>query len=368
MDTFVDSSWYFLRYVDAKNDKQVFDKQLAEKWMNVDIYIGGIEHAILHLLYARFINKFFHQIGYTSQKEPFEKLLTQGLVLAEAYKDTGTNKYFKPEAVEKKGNEIRVKSTGKQIEGVMEKMSKSKYNGVDPERFIKEFGPDVLRLYVLFKAPYDKDLEWDQQQVAGQQRFLQRLENMVKDVASKQTIKQETSHEEKQLVIQMNQFVASVTDGLVVHHSFNTCVSDLHKCALMLQGVSDQVKQSEYYAQAVKDLIVLMTPITPGFSSRMWKVLVPSDTKDVYAQPYPTARTVPQVSDSSTLIQLQKVVIQIKGKTKHVIELPVATCQQQDAMTQAVKENAKVQQLLQGKTITNVIIANQGKIINFVHD
>ncbi|EFC47218.1 predicted protein, partial [Naegleria gruberi] len=175
MDTFVDSSWYFHRYTDAKNDKEAFSVEKSDKEMNVDIYIGGIEHAILHLLYSRFIHKFLHSEGYMKHKEPFDTLLTQGMVQGETFKDLDNNKYYKPEEMTRlEDGTVVDKNTLKPLTSVWEKMSKSKYNGVDPEAVVKEFGSDTVRLYILFKAPYDKELMWEQNQILGQQRFLAR--------------------------------------------------------------------------------------------------------------------------------------------------------------------------------------------------
>ena len=140
MDTFIDSSWYFLRYTDARNDKEVFNKEIAKYWMNVDQYIGGIEHAILHLLYARFFVKVLHDIGLVEVDEPFKALLTQGMVLKEG-----------------------------------SKMSKSKGNVVSPEEIIAKYGADTARLFILFAAPVDRDLDWSDQGVEGSYRFLGRV-------------------------------------------------------------------------------------------------------------------------------------------------------------------------------------------------
>jgi leucyl-tRNA synthetase, eubacterial and mitochondrial family len=182
MDTFIDSSWYFLRYPDARNEEQVFDTAKINDWMPVDQYVGGIEHAILHLLYSRFFTKVLRDRGLINCDEPFKRLLTQGMVQAMAYKNPVTGKYFPPADIDPANP--KDPETGEALEVFYEKMSKSKYNGVDPLQVMEKYGVDTARMFILFKAPPEKDLEWDDADVEGQFRFLNRVWRLVTEFAS----------------------------------------------------------------------------------------------------------------------------------------------------------------------------------------
>jgi leucyl-tRNA synthetase len=169
MDTFIDSSWYFLRYPDAKNERQVFDKNKTNDWLPVDQYVGGIEHAILHLLYSRFFTKVLRDQGFLNFDEPFQRLLTQGMVQGLTYMNPTTEKWIPSNLVDPA--DPKDPETGEKLEVSFKTMSKSKYNGVAPEDVIKKYGADTARMFILFKAPPEKDLEWDESDVEGQFRF-----------------------------------------------------------------------------------------------------------------------------------------------------------------------------------------------------
>ena len=186
MDTFIDSSWYFLRYPDANNEQQVFDPQKTNDWMPVDQYVGGIEHAILHLLYSRFFTKVLRDRGLLNFDEPFQRLLTQGMVQGLTYINPTTGKYIPSAQVNP--NDPKDPETGEQLEVSYKTMSKSKYNGVAPEAVINKYGADTARMFILFKAPPEKDLEWDEADVEGQFRFLNRVWRLVADFAQTASI------------------------------------------------------------------------------------------------------------------------------------------------------------------------------------
>ncbi|MDE5113518.1 MAG: leucine--tRNA ligase, partial [Trichodesmium sp. St15_bin1_1] len=182
MDTFIDSSWYYLRYPDATNEQQVFDSKIVNDWLPVDQYVGGIEHAILHLLYSRFFTKVLRDRGLCDFDEPFQNLLTQGMVQGVTYKNPVTGKYIPFADVNPQ--EPKDPTTGDKLEVFFEKMSKSKYNGVDPLEVMAKYGADTARMFILFKAPPEKDLEWDDADVQGQFRFLNRVWSMVTEFAA----------------------------------------------------------------------------------------------------------------------------------------------------------------------------------------
>ena len=182
MDTFMCSSWYYLRFADPLNSQRPFDKDIVDEWLPVDQYVGGIEHAILHLLYARFFTKALHDRNLIGFKEPFNRLLTQGMVQGLTYRNTKNGSYISPELVSDEGDP-RDPESGDKLEVLFEKMSKSKYNGVDPAVVIDRYGADTARMFILFKAPPEKDLEWDDADVEGQFRFLQRLIRLIDSFA-----------------------------------------------------------------------------------------------------------------------------------------------------------------------------------------
>ena len=183
MDTFVDSSWYYLRYLDSHNDKEPFKKEDADNWTPVHQYIGGIEHAVMHLLYARFFHKSLRDLGYVDTNEPFKRLLTQGMVLGPSYYSQNERRYLFPREVEMKDGKPFSKETGEELATKVEKMSKSKNNGVDPEEIVKEYGADSSRVFTLFAAPPEKELEWNMNGLAGAYRFINRLYLLISSTA-----------------------------------------------------------------------------------------------------------------------------------------------------------------------------------------
>ena len=186
MDTFIDSSWYYLRYPDATNEQQVFDSEVVNDWLPVDQYVGGIEHAILHLLYSRFFTKVLRDRGLCNFDEPFQRLLTQGMVQGITYKNPVTGKYIPFGEVNPE--DPKDPKTGDELEVFFEKMSKSKYNGVDPLDVMSKYGADTARMFILFKAPPEKDLEWDDADVQGQFRFLNRVWLLTNEFAANHSL------------------------------------------------------------------------------------------------------------------------------------------------------------------------------------
>jgi leucyl-tRNA synthetase len=184
MDTFMDSSWYFIRYTDAQNKNAIASQEAIKKWLPIDVYVGGVEHAILHLLYARFMNRFVMEELGVAISEPFAGLITQGLVEGLTHKCPTTNRYLKPSEIIQQGKEMVVRTTGEPTATNWEKMSKSKHNGVDPVDLVAIYGADTLRLCVLFKAPPEVPLRWNIREIAGPQRWIIRLLNLAERVAS----------------------------------------------------------------------------------------------------------------------------------------------------------------------------------------
>jgi leucyl-tRNA synthetase len=356
MDTFIDSSWYFLRYPDARNDQQAFDPTKTNDWMAVDQYVGGIEHAILHLLYSRFFTKVLRDRGLLNFDEPFQRLLTQGMVQAAAYKNPVTGKYITPSRIADIANPTDPE-TGDRLDVFYEKMSKSKYNGIDPEQVLAKYGADTARMFILFKAPPEKDLEWDDADVEGQFRFLNRVWRLIAEAVEKrQAITAsagELSKPEKDLRRAIHTAIQAVTEDLEGDYQFNTAVSEMMKLSNALAD-SDR-KDSPIYAEGIDTLILLLAPFAPHLAEECWHLLGHSDSVHLH--------TWPQVDESALVVDEIPLVIQIMGKTRGTIQVPAQADRQ--ALEQYARDSELAQRYIAGKEIKKVIVV-PGKLVNFV--
>ncbi len=356
MDTFIDSSWYFLRYPDAKNEQQVFDSAKTNDWMPVDQYVGGIEHAILHLLYSRFFTKVLRDRGLLNFDEPFQRLLTQGMVQGLTYKNPVTGKYI-PSAQVEIANP-RDPETGETLQIFYEKMSKSKYNGIDPEEVLAKYGADTARMFILFKAPPEKDLEWEDADVEGQFRFLNRVWRLVTsvdnmDAMNRVTTTGELSKAEKELRRAIHTAIKEVTEDLEGDYQFNTAISELMKLS---NALADAIsKDSPIYAEGIQTLVMLLAPFAPHIADELWHLL--GNTDSVHTQTWLKFDPAALVADEITLV------IQIMGKTKGVIQVPAQA--DKVALEKYARESEIAQRYIEGKEIKKVIVV-PGKLVNFV--
>jgi leucyl-tRNA synthetase len=356
MDTFIDSSWYFLRYPDAKNEQQVFDSAKTNDWMSVDQYVGGIEHAILHLLYSRFFTKVLRDRGLLNFDEPFQRLLTQGMVQGLTYKNPVTGKYI-PSAQVDPANP-RDPETGETLQIFYEKMSKSKYNGIDPEEVLAKYGADTARMFILFKAPPEKDLEWEDADVEGQFRFLNRVWRLVtsvnnKDAKNHVTTTGELSKTEKELRRAIHTAIKEVTEDLEGDYQFNTAISELMKLSNALADAS--CKDSPIYAEGIQTLVMLLAPFAPHITDELWHLLGNSDS--IHTQPWLKFDPAALVADEITLV------IQVMGKTRGSIQVPAQA--DKAALEKYARESEIAQRYIEGKEIKKVIVV-PGKLVNFV--
>ncbi|MBW4490198.1 MAG: leucine--tRNA ligase [Trichocoleus desertorum ATA4-8-CV12] len=357
MDTFIDSSWYFLRYPDANNDQQAFDPAKTNDWMAVDQYVGGIEHAILHLLYSRFFTKVLRDRGLLNFDEPFDRLLTQGMVQGLTYKNPTTGKYVTPTSVN--AADPKDPETGEALEVFYEKMSKSKYNGVDPESVLAKYGADTARMFILFKAPPEKDLEWDDADVEGQFRFLGRVWRLVSEFAEKggdRTKKvnlAELSKPEKDLRRAIHTAIQAVTEDFEGEYQFNTAVSELMKLSNALTDAP--CKDSPIYAEGIQTLLLLLAPLAPHIADELWQRI--GHTESIHLQSWPEADPAALVADEITIV------IQILGKTRGSIQVPAGA--DKAAQEQYARESELAQRYIEGKEIKKVIVV-PGKLVNFV--
>jgi leucyl-tRNA synthetase len=357
LDTFIDSSWYFLRYTDANNEQKVFDLDKVNDWMAVDQYVGGIEHAVLHLLYSRFFTKVLRDRGLVNCDEPFQRLLTQGMVQGLTYKNPKTGKYVQRSQITNPDNP-QDPETGEPLSVFYEKMSKSKYNGVDPLNVLAKYGADTARMFILFKAPPEKDLEWDDADVEGQFRFLNRVWRLVMEFISNPRSdasdrSKEVTKEEKDLRRAIHIAIKEVSEDLEGEYQFNTAVSELMKLS---NAIADaKCINSPVYREGIETLVILLAPFAPHLADELWSQL--GNTESVHLQSWRKVDPEALVVDEITLV------IQVMGKTRGTIQVPASSDRQ--ALEQYALDSEIGKRYLEGKEIKKVIVV-PGKLINFV--
>lgn len=354
MDTFIDSSWYFLRFADANNPQEIFNSEIVNNWLPVDQYVGGIEHAILHLLYSRFITKVLRERGLINFGEPFQRLLTQGMVQGLTYKTVQTSRYLTPNQVIYKHGECRDKETNEPVAIFYEKMSKSKYNGVDPEQVLVKYGADTARMFILFKAPPEKDLEWDDADVEGQFRFLNRVWRLVQNYREHppQAVSEPTPAE-RNLRRVIHQTIQAVTADTTGEYQFNTAIASLMKLTNELTDY--QGNNSGIFDEGIRVLLTLLAPFAPHIAEELWQQL--GHTDSIHRQPWP------QVDQTALVVDEISLVIQIMGKTRGTICVPSRA--DQASLEELTKASDVGQRYLQNQKIKKVIYV-PGKLLNFV--
>jgi leucyl-tRNA synthetase len=361
MDTFIDSSWYYLRFTDALNEQAGFSPEKVNDWMPVDQYVGGIEHAILHLLYSRFFTKVLRDRNLLNFDEPFQRLLTQGMVQGKTYVNPhklGKDKWIPSHLVDP-SNPIDPE-TGDRLEVCYATMSKSKGNGVAPEEVIAKYGVDTARMFILFKAPPEKDLEWDEADVEGQFRFLNRVWRLIADYqAHKSPTGLSTEPNtgltkiEKDLRRAIHTAIKEISDDLQEGYQFNTAVSELMKLSNALGEA--KCYDSPIYKEGIETLAILLAPFAPHIAEELWHRL--GHDSSVHRQDWPSYDPSALEVDEITLV------IQVLGKTRGTIQVP-AKASKED-LEQFARDSDIAQRFLEGKTIQKVIVV-PGKLVNFV--
>ena len=326
MDTFVDSSWYWMRYLDSKNDQAPFAKAEADAWLPVDLYIGGIEHATMHLIYARYFYKVMRDLGLCAGDEPFKKLICQGMVLKDG-----------------------------------SKMSKSKGNIVDPDEVIAHYGTDALRLFMIFAAPIEKEIDWTGfEGIEGATRFLKRVTRMVEDhanCAEPIPAKDQLTAEERALLVKVHQTLHKVTDDLSTRYQFNTLVSSLMELANALGDLAKDAPHRGPIMQKCLEIFTLMlSPAAPHLAEQLWAQLGHEGFCMHAAWPEcdPQWLTADEVT----------VVVQVNGKVRGRITVPASATE--DARREAALACGEAQQHLEGKTIVKVVVPPGGKLVSIV--
>ncbi|MBI0391498.1 leucine--tRNA ligase [Thermoactinomyces sp. CICC 24226] len=323
MDTFVDSSWYFLRYTDPHNEEIPFAKEKADRFMPVDEYIGGIEHAVLHLLYSRFFTKVFYDAGMVSFDEPFESLLTQGMVLKDGFK-----------------------------------MSKSKGNVVSPLEIVEKYGADTARLFILFAAPPDRDLDWSESGVEGVHRFLNRVWRLV--VQNEELFKQpvpsgaKADGKTKELRRLLHQTIKKVTIEIGERNHFNTAVSAIME---LVNGLYQHAGETDpaLYKEALETLVVLLAPFVPHISEELWSVM--GKEGSVHQTAWPS------YDESALVLDEVELAVQINGKVRDKIVVPTQASREE--IEKQALDNERIKHWTEGKTVRKVIVV-PGKLVNIV--
>ncbi|KAJ3159964.1 hypothetical protein HDU86_001229 [Geranomyces michiganensis] len=380
MDTFVDSAWYWLRYCDPRNSSAVADPALASRMLPVDIYVGGVEHSIMHLLYARFFGKFLHKAGIVSlpHGEPFSKLLTQGMVQGRTYRDPQTERYLHPREVDTASGTAIVKASGMNALVSWEKMSKSKHNGVDPVEIIGKHGSDATRLYVLYKAAPADELAWEDSAIVGMERFLGRVWRISADVGITRTgagvsSQYGTSAEEKELKIVLHTTIQEVTEALTTTYALNVAIASLIKLthAIDRNRFATKASASPLVAEAVSALLRMLAPFAPCIAQELWqRSAFSASGTNVFASEWPKA-------DAAVLQSVGVVcAVMVNGKTRGTMTVPLASLED-EAMLQALalKSDAARKWLVNAegdpKTVVKCFVAPQskagkGRVVSFV--
>ena len=324
MDTFVDSSWYYMRYADNMNSDRPFDTDLVNNWLPVDQYIGGVEHAILHLLYARWFTKAFKKLGWTSHDEPFKNLLTQGMVLMDG-----------------------------------SKMSKSKGNTVSPVELVEKYGADTARLFILFAAPPERDLEWSEQGVEGCFKFLNRVYRLVDELAPVAKLELEFGNltkADKDMRAKTNNTLKKVTEDLNDKFGFNTAI------AALMELINDLYKYKELddrndavIKEAIEAVVVILAPFAPHLGEELWLMI--GKEASVFDIGWP------DYDKSAIQLDEVEIIVQVNGKVRNKINAPVGI--DQDVMKNLALNDEKIKEFIEGKNVVKVI-AIPSKLVNIV--
>ena len=369
MDTFVDSSWYYLRFLNPNLDTAPFDKTDADNWTPVDQYIGGVEHAVMHLLYARFFHKVLRDMGLLSSNEPFRRLLTQGMVLGPSYYSNEERKfYFEADVnVDTKTGNAYSKKTGEELAVKVEKMSKSKNNGVDPEVIVKEYGADSARVFTLFAAPPEKELEWNMNGLAGAYRFLNRLFLLIEDTKEFSEAGEidhgKRNNEDSEIQKKLHQTVKKVSESMEDNFHFNTAIAALmellNDMTSYRQKVIDTGKISseskKIWREVMEKTVLMLSPFAPHIADELWA----ASGREGYA----FLENWPEYIEELTKESKINLVVQVNGKLRDTILADVNIPKEE--LEKIALASEKAQKFLEGKEIVKVVVV-PNKLVNIV--
>lgn len=340
MPQWAGSCWYYLRFVDPHNSEAPFAKEAEKYWLPVDMYVGGVEHAVLHLLYARFWHKVLYDCGLVSGLEPFQTLRNQGIIVARSYQREN-NSYVPPEEVIEREGKFYEKNTGSELKSQVEKMSKSKLNGVTPDECIEEFGADALRLYEMFMGPLEKEKIWNTDAISGCRRFL----NRIFELATSNKVTSESSPDADKLA---HRLVYGVTDD-IEHLLFNTAISK------MMEFINDFSKLPAYPKTSLLALMNCLSPFAPHLAEELWQIL--GGQGEITYTPFP------QVDKALLEDAVITYVVQVNGKVRGRFDLPKD--QDETVVLKNALANPLLQSHLDGKVIEKTIFV-KNKLLNIV--
>jgi len=358
MDTFVDSSWYFLRFINPNDEESAFVREDVDRWLPVDQYVGGVEHAILHLLYARFVTKALHDMGLLGFEEPFARLFTQGMVTHPAYKCPEHGWLF-PQDV----TDSTCPTCGKRLSVSTFKMSKSKRNVVDPTEIIAQYGADTERLYTLFMGPPDRDIEWTEEGIRGSFRFLRRVWTLVLahvdglGAIGATADPDSLTGDDLALWRRYHYTVQKVTQDVDERFSFNTAVAAIMELANDLGRAVESEVDTDLLREVIDGLILLLSPMAPFVCEELWRRTGHEDSP--IEQPWPAYR------EDALQEDMVEIPVQINGKLRARIRVSADVAQDREALAQAALASADVQARLEGKTVAKAI-GIPGKMVSLV--
>ena len=347
MPQWAGSCWYFLRFCDPRNDQEAWSTEAEKYWMPVDLYIGGAEHAVLHLLYSRFWHKVLYDAGKVSTSEPFQKLFNQGMILAYSYKDE-QGKYYYPNQVEKQGDKHVVKDKGTALQVQIEKMSKSRYNVVNPDDVVREYGADALRLYEMFMGPLDREKPWTDEGVQGVSRFLRRVWALFINEEGALHGHIVTGGGDLAVTKALHKTIKAVTHD-IEHLLFNTAI------ARMMEFVNVATKATQIDRPVLEQFVLVFAPFAPHMAEELWARLGHGDTL-AYA-PWPK-------HDEALLTEdTLEIPVQVNGKLRATIQVPTGA--DKDTILATAKADERVVAFIEGKDLVKEIFV-PGKMVNFV--
>jgi leucyl-tRNA synthetase len=347
MPQWAGSCWYFLRFCDPNNEEQAWSEEAEKYWMPVDLYIGGQEHAVLHLLYSRFWHKVLFDAGHVSTNEPFQKLYNQGMILANSYQDE-KGKYYYPEQVKRNGNDWVVGDSSAPVKTQVEKMGKSKLNVVNPDDVINTYGADSMRMYEMFMGPLDRDKPWTDEGVQGVNRFLKRAWFLFMTDEGELSSKIRDTGGSAELEKKLHQTIKAVTHD-IENLQFNTGI------ARMMEFVNDANKADIINRDWAEKFVLILSPFAPHIGEELWQRLGHDGTLSYHAWPS---------HDESLLVEdTIEIPVQVNGKLRSRVSVPAGA--DQAAMLEAAKADPKVAENIDGKTVVKEI-AVPGKMVNLV--
>lgn len=351
MPQWAGSCWYYLRYTDPKNNERPWSLEAERYWMPVDLYIGGAEHAVLHLLYARFWHKVLYDCGLVSTKEPFQRLFNQGMVLAYSYRDA-SGKYYYPTEVEKQGEEWFVKNGERPVQTQIEKMSKSRLNVVNPDEIVDEYGADVMRVYGLFMGSLSASGPWQKAGLDGISRFLKRVWRLIVDEATGKNsskLVDAPGYTEADLQKKLHKTIKGVTEDIESIDKMNTAISK------MMEFVNVATNAKTLPINTIKNFLKLLAPFAPHISEELWMRLGESSLI--------ADASWPGYNESLCVDEMVSIAIQINGKVRSLLSVNAET--KKEELEILTRNDEKIKKLINGKTITKLIVV-PGKIVNLV--